>query len=511
MFSQVYSGTVCGAEGRIVLVEADVSQGFPSYTMVGYLASEVREARERVWTSLKNAKVPLYNGRIMINLSPAGIRKEGTAFDLSIAAAMLASMQIVPAEAVGDMVILGELSLDGTVRSVRGVLPVICAAKDAGILKCVVPAENMKEAALVKGMTVYGCRSLQDMIAWLQGKLTLESAVYTGQKSSSPVQTTDFIEVKGQEFLKSAIETAVAGRHHLMLTGAPGAGKSLAVSCIPSILPPMNDEEQMEVTRLHSIAGLLDANEGLITRRPFRQPHHSISIHAMVGGGTVPRPGEISLAHKGVLFLDEFAEFDRRVIDALRQPLESRYIVIDRIHGNYVFPGDFMLVACMNPCPCGYYPDRQKCRCTHRMIRNYISRVSGPILDRFDIGIEVRPVPLMESLDIKPGRSSGQMYANILRALEAQKERFHGEVYQYNSQIASGDLNKYCELSSDAKKMLLCTVRRQGISMRGYHKILKTARTAADLEGSSRIEEPHVAGAISFRSLDQAYWTGEER
>lgn len=356
MFSQVYSGTVCGADGQIVLVEADVSNGFPSYTMVGYLASEVKEARERVLTALKNAGVPAVSGKIIVNLSPAGIRKEGTAFDLSIAAAMLVSMSVVPAKAVEDTLILGELSLDGTVRSIRGVLPIVSEANHRGIHECIVPVENANEAALVKGMKVYGCSSLVQMMAWFKGEKTPVCTVYQKRTQKTDMTYRDFVQVSGQELMKEAIETAVAGRHHLLLTGAPGSGKSLAISCIPSILPEMTDEEQMEVTKLHSIAGLLNADDGLVTKRPFRQPHHSISVYAMVGGGTVPKPGEISLAHKGVLFLDEFAEFNRKVIDALRQPLENRSVVINRVQGNYVFPGDFMLVAAMNPCPCGHYP-----------------------------------------------------------------------------------------------------------------------------------------------------------
>lgn len=302
MFSQVYSGTVCGADGQIVLVEADVSNGFPSYTMVGYLASEVKEARERVLTALKNAGVPGVIGKIIVNLSPAGIRKEGTAFDLSIAAAMLASMAYVPEKSVADTLILGELSLDGTVRCITGVLPIVCEARKQGIYRCIVPTENVNEAALVKGMKVYGCKSLRQMIAWFKETEEPVSTAYQKRTQKSDIVYRDFAQVTGQPLMKEAIETAVAGRHHLLLTGAPGSGKSLAASCIPSILPEMTDEEQMEVTKLHSIAGLLNAGDGLVTQRPFRQPHHSISLYAMVGGGVVPKPGEISLAHKGVLF-----------------------------------------------------------------------------------------------------------------------------------------------------------------------------------------------------------------
>lgn len=518
MFSQVYSGTVCGADGQIVLVEADVSNGFPSYTMVGYLASEVKEARERVLTALKNAGVPGVIGKIIVNLSPAGIRKEGTAFDLSIAAAMLASMAYVPEKSVADTLILGELSLDGTVRCITGVLPIVCEARKQGIYRCIVPTENVNEAALVKGMKVYGCKSLRQMIAWFKETEEPVSTAYQKRTQKSDIVYRDFAQVTGQPLMKEAIETAVAGRHHLLLTGAPGAGKSLAASCIPSILPEMTDEEQMEVTKLHSIAGLLNAGDGLVTQRPFRQPHHSISLYAMVGGGVVPKPGEISLAHKGVLFLDEFAEFNRKVIDALRQPLENRSIVVDRVQGKYVFPGDFMLVAAMNPCPCGYYPDHQKCRCTPKMIQKYMHQISGPILDRFDIGIEVRQSvkPLWElspeaAGQGMPDKTSASMYQAVCHAGNIQRERFKNEMYDYNSQIPANDIPKYCHMSSDAQKLIQLGIKVDGISMRGYHKLLKTARTIADIDNSDTIKEVHAAKALCYRGLDHSYWTGEEQ
>ncbi len=515
MFSRVISGIICGAEGRLVNVEADITSGFPSYTMVGYLASEVRESRERVVTALKNAGVTMKPARITVNLSPADFRKEGTAFDLPVAAALLAASGNVPAKMLEDSMIIGELGLDGSVGGVRGVLPMVCEARDLGLKRCIVPYVNAGEGAVVDGIDVLGVRSLSELIEWLRGNLQLSP--HTGDVAicadniSRPGcrDSYDFADLYGQEGLKCAIEAAVAGMHHLLMVGVPGSGKSMAAACVPSILPEMTFEECLEVTKIYSIAGLTGERGGLIDKRPFRQPHHTISATAMVGGGLVPMPGEISLAHHGVLFLDEMAEFNPHLLEMLRQPLENRCITINRLHGSYVFPGNFMLLAAMNPCPCGYYPNRARCRCTPSQIRRYLGRISFPILDRFDMGYEVNAVDLKQHA-LKRGKTSEEMRRNIEAARQIQLERFRDEPFHFNGQMTSEALQRYCPLDAACTRLLEEACEREKFSVRASHKIVRTARTLADLEGSERIRERHLAGALGFRSLDEKFWRGEE-
>lgn len=515
MFSKVISGIICGADSRLVHVEADISDGFPSYTMVGYLASEVRESRDRVLTALKNSGFILKPAKVTVNLSPADFKKEGTAFDLPVAAALMAAAGHVPSKRLRDSLIIGELSLDGTVSGVRGILPLVCEARERGIRRCLVPMANIREGTLVEGIEVFGVRNLVQLIQWLQENTELATACQGVEDADEGISrpgcsdTYDFGDLYGQEGLKNAVEAAVAGMHHLLLVGAPGSGKSMAAACVPSVLPEMTFEESLEVTKIYSIAGLTGSHTGLIRKRPYRQPHHTISPSAMVGGGYVPVPGEISLAHHGVLFLDELAEFSPRLIEMLRQPLENRYITINRVHGTYVFPGNFMLLAAMNPCPCGYYPDRQRCRCSASQIRHYLGHISFPILDRFDMGYEVTAVDLKKCQGRAGGKTSAMMRENIEKARQIQLERFKGEKFKFNSQMTSETLQKYCPLSRECSDMLMDACERNKISVRGSHKIIRTARTLADLDTCENIEEKHLAGALGLRGLDEKYWQGE--
>lgn len=515
MFCRVNSGVICGVDSRLVQVEVDISSGFPSYTMVGYLASEVRESRDRVLTALKNSGFVMKPAKVTVNLSPANFRKDGTAFDLPVAAALMAAAGYVPIQQLQHTMIVGELGLDGAVCGVRGVLPLVLEARARGMKCCVVPMVNVREGAVVDRIRVLGVRTLAQFIRWLRGDEELESVSQeTGVLDESICRpgcgsNFDFSDLYGQETLKQVIETAVAGMHHLLLVGAPGSGKSMAAACVPSILPEMTFEEQLEVTKIYSIAGLIGNEGGLICKRPFRQPHHTIPAAAMVGGGVVPMPGEISLAHHGVLFLDELAEFSPKLIEMLRQPLENRCITINRVQGSYVFPGDFMLLAAMNPCPCGHYPDRERCRCSSSQIRHYLGHISFPILDRFDMGYEVPTVDLKSDRYHKQGRSSAVMRENIERARQIQNERFRSEKFHFNAQMPSNVLKKYCPLDKYCEDMLAEVCQTHRISVRGSHKIIRTARTLADLDGCIHIQESHLAAAVGIRCLDEKYWQGE--
>lgn len=508
MFTHIYGAALHGIEGQLIKVEADISKGFPSYMMVGYLASEVREARERVTTALKNAGIGPPTGRIVINLSPAGVRKQGTAFDLPIAVALMAAMGMINYERARETLFIGELGLDGGIRPVPGVLPMICCAAKEGISQCVVAKANAMEASAVDGMKVMGVEHIKEVISWLRGRQDMSAEVY-----QSIIETNqscgDYSEIYGQELLKGAIVTAVAGKHHLLMLGSPGCGKTMAASRIPSIMPDMSKEESIEVTKIYSAAGMLKAG-GLMVKRPFRQPHHWVTTGAIIGGGQIPVPGEVSLAHLGVLFLDEFAECRRQTLEALREPLESGRTMISRVQATYEFPSDFMLVAAMNPCPCGHYPDRQRCRCSTSEIRRYFNKVSQPILDRIDMAIEVVPVAVKEIKHYTKGRTSKDMKRAVEGAWDIQKERYKNQEYSFNSRLPAGDLNKYCTLTKDGKDMLWEAYDCHTFSARGYHKLLRVARTVADLEFSTHIDLPHLLEALSYKGIDEKYWTVEE-
>lgn len=539
MFQSVMSGAIYGINGQLITVEADVSNGFPGFTMVGYLASEVKEARERVLTAIKNTGMAIPPKRIVINMSPADIRKQGTVFDLAIALAMAAAMEKLPAKKLEDTLFIGELGLDGSVPGVRGVLALAMLAKEKHIKKVMVPMENKKEAEAVGGIEVIGIASLSEAIAYLKGKegesmaekqaavqdvtgrslifgnshvtysakaeeALLDDAVPENAESAGEALP-DFSELLGQELLKRAIELSLAGGHHLLISGPPGIGKSMAAKCIPSVLAPLDDEESMEVTKIHSVAGLMSPGGALMRRRPFRTPHHSASAQSIVGGGHVPVPGEVSLAHRGVLFLDELTEFNRRTIEMLRQPLEDGAVTISRVHGNYRFPARFILVAAMNPCPCGYFPDRTRCRCTQKQVKAYLNRVSMPMLDRFDITIEASPVKFKDIRTKATGMSSAQMRSHIEQARRMQKERFKNHLMT-NAQMEGEILKKFCRLNSQAEKFIEAIYKKEEMSTRGYCKLLRTARTAADIEGCDTVGERHIYEAAGYRGFDKKYW-----
>jgi magnesium chelatase family protein len=508
MFSKAYSAAIHGIDGLIVSVEADVSDGLPIFDMVGYLGSEVKEARERVRIALKNSGYKLPAKRITVNLSPADIRKEGTAFDLPVAISILMAFGHLPEDNLKGVLIIGELSLNGNVNKVNGVLPIVNAAKQNGFLKCIVPKENAKEGAVVKGIETYGVATLSEAVALLNGSGGI-SAEYVDINSlfrSIDISNgIDFSEVAGQKATKRAIEIAVSGMHNLLMIGPPGAGKTMLAKRIPTIMPELTFEESLEISKIYSIAGFM-GNQALITKRPFRSPHHTITTTALVGGGRNPKPGEISLAHLGVLFLDELPEFQKETIEVLRQPLEDRLVTIARLNGSYRYPADFMLVAAMNPCSCGYYPDRNRCNCSLPSVKRYLNRISQPLLDRFDICIEALPMVYKELQVEDKQETSEEIRTRVSLARQIQLERYRGQNFFFNSGLTPRTIKKYCKLDMKEQSLLEEAFIKMNLSARAYHRILKVARTIADLDQSEKIKSKHISEAICYRSIDQKYW-----
>lgn len=458
MFSSITTAALCGIDARIVSVETDVGSGLPTFDMSGYLGTEVKEARDRVRIAIKNTGVELPPQRIVVNISPADIRKEGTGFDLPIAIGILVSNGIIEEEKVKDTLVLGELSLDGTVNPVNGVLPIVCAAKEAGIKLCIIPKDNLKEGSIAQGIRLYGAESLKDV----QDILINNSL--DGVSANNP----------SDDFNKK----------------------------IPTILPDMTDEEKLKVTKIYSVAGKLDAEKGLITRRPFRSPHHTITAAAMLGGGRIPRPGEITLSGSGVLFLDEMTEFRPELMESLRQPLEDKKITVVRLNAAYTYPAEFMLAAAINPCKCGYYPDRNRCHCSEYDIRRYIGRISNPMWDRFDICIKVDEVTYEDITGAKDSSavySSAYMKEQVEKVRLIQQERFKDSVTDYNSQMNMREIKKYCRLDEESSKIMESMYKKLSMSARGYGKVLKTARTIADLAGSENILSEHITEALIYK------------
>lgn len=505
MYSKIISGGVLGVEGLLVQVETDITQGLPMFNMVGYLSSCVKEAGERVRTALKNSGFNLPPKRITINLSPADIRKEGTAYDLPIAIGILVSMGIIPEEKVKNIIIIGELSLDGHVNSVMGVLPIIHHAKKQGIGRCIVPADNAKEAAIVSGMEVIPVDTLFEAEEYLNDLIKIKPVYVDIEELMNRDDLSDlgdFSEIKGQEVLKRGMEIAAAGMHNILMTGSAGSGKSMIAKRLPTILPKITYEESLEITKIYSVAGLLKKDESLITKRPFRAPHHTVSAVALAGGSSIPRPGEISLSHNGVLFLDELPEYNRNVLEVMRQPLEDREVCISRINGNYIFPASFMLVAARNPCPCGAYPDMKKCTCTMKQIKQYNSKISGPLLDRIDINVDVKKISCSEMFDETKAESSKTIRERVYKAQNIQKERYKNEKINFNSQLNGSLCHKYIVLKNTERDFMEDIFKTGDLSARGYSRVLKIARTIADLAGCNDISVTHLKEAVFFRNTD---------
>ncbi len=493
-----------------VRVEVDVAPGLPCMEMIGCLSREASEARERIRVALKNMDIVLPPSRITINLSPADRHKSGTAFDLPATMGLLASIDKVSAKSLKGVLFLGELGLDGSIRPVKGILPMVRMAAREGIKTCVVPKENAAEAAVIDEVTVYGASHLSMVIESFKegGKIVLPRILPEGYDAES-VSIPNFADVKGAESVRRAVEVAAAGFHHILMIGPPGSGKTMIASRVPGILPPLSKEESLESSAVYSISGQLP-NGRILTHRPFVAPHHSSPGHALVGGGRIPVPGAVSLAHRGVLFLDELTEFKRSVLDMLRQPLEDRKVLISRVYGAVEYPADFMLVAATNPCPCGYYPDKQRCCCTEAEIRKYLSHISGPLLDRIDIGVEVPDMKIDSFMDAKRAEASEFMRERIMRAREIQASRFGGDggSIHFNARMGIGEIEEYCKIKEDDSRMLKALFARFGLSARAYHKILRVARTIADLDGSADIATEHLQEAVFYRTNMRKYWGG---
>ena len=495
-----------GVDAFFVEVEVDISSGLPSFTTVGLPETSVKESRERVKSAIKNSGYRFPDDRITVNLAPADIKKDGTAFDLPVAMAILAATRTIPPSTLEKFIFIGELSLDGRVKPVKGTLTMAIEAKKEGYLSIVVPYENRKEAAVVEGLSVYPARTLSQVVGFLGGftEIKRETADIKSMFQTSHRFDNDFSHIAGQEHVKRAMEISAAGSHNVLMSGPPGSGKTMIAKSFASILPPLTFHEALETTKIFSITGMLEKNQALVTQRPFRAPHHTISDAGLIGGGQRPKPGEVSLAHNGVLFLDELPEFKKHVLEVLRQPLEDRQVTISRAVSSLTYPASFTLIAAMNPCPCGYFSDpSHECRCTYAQVQKYRSKISGPLLDRIDIQVEVPAVSFREIKQNVAGETSDSIRERVIKARNIQIARLKGSGIYNNAQMNSRQLKQFCPLDSKALALLETAIEKLGMSARAYNRVIKISRTIADLEGLENISASHISEAIQYRNMDR--------
>ena len=509
LFSKINSIYLRGMEGKNVTVEADVSDGLPGLILVGYLASEVREGGDRVRTAIKNLGLSLPPKKITINLSPADFRKEGTGFDLAIAVAILSAYGGFRAKDLEDAVLFGELGLDGTVRGIPGVMALTDQARESGFKRVFLPVENVKEASVIGGMELYGIRDLRHLLAVLSGKLPMQAEPTINMdelQNSMNRYEVDFSELSGQPLLRRAAEVAAAGKHNLLIVGPAGAGKTMLAKRMPTIMPGLDIAESIEISKIYSVSHLLTDKEPLIRIRPFRAPHHTVSVQALTGGGRRPKPGEISLATGGILFLDEFPEFSRAALETLRQPLEEREVTVSRVEASVTYPANFQLVAAMNPCPCGHFPDRSRCRCTDGQITRYLQKVSGPMLDRIDICVEAAPITYGDIKSSGNNESSREIRARVEQARKIQRERLAGENVRCNGEMSGRHIRKFCGLGREEEKFMEEIFEKLALSARMHDRILKVARTTADLAEEEKIRLADLCEAVSYVKSRDKFW-----